>query len=192
MTKPAIDARLGNFGRRARFLLFRAAFRALPETRTYGLKRWCLRAAGLQVGQRTRVHSRAIFHTADVTIGDDVWIASDVHVHGNAGARVTIGDRCAIGPHVVFMTGSHDVGGREKRAGRGSVAGIVIGDGTAIATGALILPGVTLGHGCAVAARAVVSKSFGDDILLAGAPARPSRRLDAAGDSDPTGPDATA
>lgn len=49
---------------------------------------------------------------------------------------------------------------------------ISIADDCWIASGVTILAGVSIGRGCVVAAGAVVTKSFGDDCIIAGIPAK--------------------
>jgi acetyltransferase-like isoleucine patch superfamily enzyme len=56
-------------------------------------------------------------------------------------------------------------------------APVRIGDGSWIGARAIILPGVTIGRRCLVAAGAVVSKDVPDDTLVAGNPARVVREL---------------
>lgn len=53
---------------------------------------------------------------------------------------------------------------------------VVIGNDVWIGHGAVILPGITIGHGAAVGANAVVTSDVGPFEIVAGAPARPLRR----------------
>lgn len=54
---------------------------------------------------------------------------------------------------------------------------VIIKDGAWIASGAIILPGVTVGQGSIVAAGAVVSKDVADHTIVAGNPARAISKL---------------
>jgi maltose O-acetyltransferase len=49
---------------------------------------------------------------------------------------------------------------------------IVIGDNRWLGAGATVICGVTLGDNVVVGAGAVVTRSFGDNVVLAGVPAR--------------------
>ena len=93
---------------------------------------------------------------------------------------IAIGRSCDLGMEVMFCSSSHRAGPRSKRAGEYFHAPIVVGDGTWIGSRALILPGVTIGEGCIVAAGAVVTEDCAPDGLYAGVPARRVRDLEPA------------
>lgn len=57
-------------------------------------------------------------------------------------------------------------------------APITIGDNAWFGGGGTILPGVTLGDNVVVGAGAVVTKSFGDNVVLGGNPAKIIKMLD--------------
>ncbi|MGT2911235.1 sugar O-acetyltransferase [Streptococcus cameli] len=86
--------------------------------------------------------------------------------------RVTIGDNAMLGPNVQFYTPLHPLKASERIAGPEYGAPITIGDNVWIGGGAMILAGVTLGDNVVVGAGSVVTKSFGDNVLIAGNPAR--------------------
>lgn len=91
--------------------------------------------------------------------------------------NVVVGSNCSIGHQALFLTASHDIAGHERRAGDFSIAPITIGDGTWIGARVTLLPGVTVGPGCVIAAGAVVTKDLAADGLYAGIPARLQRPL---------------
>jgi len=106
-----------------------------------------------------------------IRIGDRVFINSGVVLF--SAKAITIGNDVAIANEAYLMdTDSHGVEGRPVKE-----APIVIGDGTWIGARAIILPGVTIGRRCLVAAGAVVSRDVPDDTLVAGNPAREVRTL---------------
>ena len=96
----------------------------------------------------------------------------------NGNGRVTIGDRCDIAPEVAIQTGGHEIGPAERRAGKGKVFDVTVGDGCWIGARSTILGGVQIGSGCVVAACACVCKDAGPDCLLGGVPAKQIRRLE--------------
>ncbi len=83
--------------------------------------------------------------------------------------EVKIGDRVCINDGVDILTASHDVLDPKWQHIK---AKIEIEDYVWIGTGAMILPGVTLGRGCVVGARAVVSKSVDPLTIVVGNPAK--------------------
>jgi acetyltransferase-like isoleucine patch superfamily enzyme len=106
-----------------------------------------------------------------IRIGDRVFINSGVVIMSVL--EVTIGNDVAIANEAYLMdTDSHGVEGRPVKN-----APVRIGDGSWIGARAIILPGVTIGRRCLVAAGAVVSRDVPDDTLVAGNPAQVVREL---------------
>lgn len=83
-----------------------------------------------------------------------------------------------MGPRSMIITAKHSIGGPEMRAGGGRPEPVVIGDGTWIGAGAIILPGLNVGAGCIIASSAVVTKDCEPNGLYAGVPARRIRDVD--------------
>ncbi|MDQ0222713.1 sugar O-acetyltransferase [Streptococcus moroccensis] len=86
--------------------------------------------------------------------------------------EIRIGDNALLGPNVQILTPLHPLEAGPRISGLEYGAPITIGDNVWIGGGAIILPGVTLGDNVVVGAGAVVTKSFGDNVLIAGNPAR--------------------
>ncbi len=93
--------------------------------------------------------------------------------------EVRIGKNCFIAPRVSILTATHPTGARLRISGAEYGASIEIGDNVWLGAGVIINPGVTLGDNVVVASGAVVTKSFGSDLILAGIPAKPIRDLKA-------------
>ncbi len=110
-----------------------------------------------------------------VEIGSGVFINHDVSIQ--ADAPISIGRNVQLAPGVRLVTADHELGGGDARAGTDTAAAIVIGDGTWIAVGAIVLAGVTIGPGCVIAAGAVVREDCAANTLYAGVPARAVREL---------------
>ncbi|MEI2777259.1 MAG: DapH/DapD/GlmU-related protein [Tetrasphaera sp.] len=139
-----------------------------------GLRWRALRALGCRT-ERSTINGRLFLGGTDIVVGADSFINYDVFID-NA-APVTIGQRVAIGPRVTIVTGSHLIGGPERRRGDSVSAPVVIGDGAWLGAASTILPGVTVGAGAIVAAGAVVTDDVAPDTLVAGVPARLVRSL---------------
>lgn len=80
-----------------------------------------------------------------------------------------IGANVSISPEVHIITADHDLSSPEF-AGRERP--VRIGDHVFIGSRAIILPGITLGEGCGVAAGSVVVKDVEPGTIVAGVPAR--------------------
>jgi maltose O-acetyltransferase len=155
----------------------------MPTTRLFAVKRIALIVLGYKIGLRTRICGRVRIHgNGSLSIGNDSWIGIGCEFFITPEAGVTIGDQCDIAPHVHFITGTHDMGGPERRAGTGRSLPIMISDGTWIGTRSTILPGAVVGAASMVAAGAVVpGKCYPEHALLAGVPAVVKKSLNDGG-----------
>lgn len=144
-------------------------------TRCFEVKRRLLMFAGFRIGDHTKIVG-PVFITGEWTVGENCWIGCDLRIHGNG--HVVIGNNCDLAPEVSFITGSHIIGSRERRAGEGYNAEIIVGSGCWIGTGADIMPGVTIGDGCVVAAGACVTESIPEDCLAGGVPSKIIKKLE--------------
>lgn len=91
---------------------------------------------------------------------------------------IEIGNNCDVGYEVMFCSSTHKIGSKERRAGEGIGKPIKIGDGCWIGARSTILPGVTVGEGCIIAAGSVVNKDCEPNGIYAGVPARRVKDLD--------------
>ena len=105
-----------------------------------------------------------------------------------ASGEIKIGNRVIFSPNVMVLTGRHDfINGMRVSVNpeydNGSWGGselevpstgfdISIGDGVWVGAGAIILGGVSIGPNSIVTAGAVVTKSFPENAIIAGIPAR--------------------
>jgi maltose O-acetyltransferase len=143
--------------------------------------------AGLRIGSGCRFLGRVTFDTstnpyARLTVGDRVQFGIGCHVSLNA--EVVIEDDVTFGHYVRVLTDNHEIGPSERRCGDNIVAPVRVERGAWVCTGAILLPGSTVGRGSIVAAGAVVHGEVPPDTLVGGVPARPIRSLppeDAAG-----------
>jgi maltose O-acetyltransferase len=86
--------------------------------------------------------------------------------------KITIGDRCDIAPQVTIVTGSHEIGDSEQRAGVGKNENVIIGNGCWVCARATIIGGVNISDSCIIASCACVISSFDSNNMVGGVPAR--------------------
>lgn len=146
-------------------------FPLLPETKCFGLKRGLLRLSGAKIGSNVRICSSVmIIGAGELTIGDNTWVGHRCLI--SASSSIKIGKNVDIAPNVYIGNGTHEITPDKERIASIELAkDIVIGKGCWLCANVTILPGVTIGDKCVVAAGSVVTKSYGNMKLLAGIPA---------------------
>lgn len=137
-----------------------------------------LRCNGVKIGRRCFVRGGLQFQeNFNLVLGDEVFI--NYGCLFDTSAPIILGSRTQIGFQATFITGGHQIGPHELRAGSHDPKPITVEEGVWIGARALILPGVCIGAGAVVAAGALVSRDVAPDTLVAGVPARVIRTLDA-------------
>lgn len=146
-------------------------FPLLPETKCFSLKRGLLRLSGAKIGSNVRICSSVmIIGAGELTIGDNTWVGHRCLI--SASSSIKIGKNVDIAPNVYIGNGTHEITPDKERIASIELAkDIVIGNGCWLCANVTILPGVTIGDKCVVAAGSVVTKSYGNMKLLAGVPA---------------------
>lgn len=146
--------------------------KVLPETRLFKFKNRLYQIYGLQLKENIKICSSARFlGVGNISIGSDTWIGPEVLMVSTS--NISIGENVDIAPRVYIGTGTHEIGVDGLRmAGKGIKKDVVIGSGTWIGTGAIILPGVTIGKMCIIAAGAVVNKDVPKNTMVGGVPAK--------------------
>lgn len=137
-----------------------------------GWKCAVLRAFGAKVGRGVVIRSRVnITFPWRVEIGDHVWIGDEVLILSLA--PVKIGRSVCLSQRSFLCTGSHDF---RSEAFDLVVRPIEIGEGSWIAAGVFVGPGVVIGKNTLCAAGAVVVRDAGPNTTVVGNPARPLQR----------------
>lgn len=85
---------------------------------------------------------------------------------------ITIGDNCMFGPNAQLYTATHPLHPVKRNSGLEYGKPITLGNNVWLGGGVVITPGVTLGDNVVVAAGAVVTKSFPDNCVIGGNPAK--------------------
>jgi acetyltransferase-like isoleucine patch superfamily enzyme len=143
--------------------------RSVPFADAVLENRW-ERAARLGFGEGTSIYDSALV-LGTVRVGTNSWIGPGTILDG-AAAALTIGDFCSISAGVHLYT--HDT---VLWALSGGVAGkrtgpVLIGDRCHVGAQAVVLPGISIGSMCVVAANSVVNRDVPDRTIVAGSPAR--------------------
>lgn len=131
-----------------------------------------------QMGRGCQIYPNVVIHCpGKVSLGNDVSIAEFAHIWG--GGEVTIGNSVMIASHTAITSQTHLVDPATRRTN--VFAPVVIGDNVWIGSGAIILPGVTVGENSVIAAGSVVTRDVPCNTLVKGTPARVSKVLDGSG-----------
>jgi galactoside O-acetyltransferase len=129
----------------------------------------------VRMGDRVRIRPQTILFGSPkhlLEIGNDVYVNARCWFHGSA-AKLTIGSNVSFGPEVKIFTDSgpnactllHSV----FRLKEGPVT---IEDQVWVGVGAIIMPGVTIGHGSVVGAMSLVKADVPPHTIVAGNPAQ--------------------
>ena len=149
-----------------------------PISALFDIKRRLCRLAGIQVGRCSQINGHTWFYgRGDVSIGENTWVGPRCRFYTHPTAEILIGANCDIAPEVAFVTGTHEMGSKKRRAGSGYCLPIVVEDGCWIGARATILGGVRIARGSVVAAGALVKDDVPPNTLVAGVPAIAKKSL---------------
>lgn len=136
----------------------------IPQNIRYQL----YKIAGMNV-RTSRIRPGCKFRGNKLELGKDVFLNHNVFI--DAQEQVVIKENASIAFDVLICTSSHFVGNENRRAGDSDRKPVIIGKGCWVGARATILPGVTIGDGCIIAAGSVVNKDCEPNGLYAGVPA---------------------
>jgi acetyltransferase-like isoleucine patch superfamily enzyme len=149
---------------------------------SYRLRRHMFHMLGIRMGETSCVHSPfRIANSKPKQLKDSLSLGSRVYIGMDClfdlKDRIAIGDRVTVAYRVNLLThwnpGYASVGALKPP----SHAPIRIENDVYIGTNATVLPGVTLGEGCIVAAGAVVTHDVPPHVQVGGVPASVMRTL---------------
>jgi len=142
-------------------------FRFSPRP-CFGWRRFVLRCFGAKIGKHVNTYpSTRIYFPWNLTLGNWSAVGEEVFIY-NLG-QVTIGEKATVSHRAHLCAGTHDYTRPDLPLLKPPV---VIGDQVWICADAFIGPGVTVGEGAVVGARAVVMKDVPPWTVIAGNPAR--------------------
>lgn len=140
-------------------------------TNFFRVKNILLRISGISVGKNSKVVGPIKMGTvANLKIGSNCWIGSGLSIYGNG--NVVIGDRCDLAPDISFVTGSHEIGDCNRRAGEGISFDIEVSDGCWIGARATIVGNIIINSSSIVGACSLVNKNIKQNTIVAGVPAK--------------------
>ena len=167
VTGPSFSLR-NRLGRLAWGITSVALFRLSPRP-LHGWRAFLLRCFGAKVGAGVHVYPGAkIWAPWNLELADECAIANGVTLYSQG--KITVGYRAVVSQGAHLVTGTHDY----------NTPGFIlitkpihIGAHAWVAAEAFIHPGVTIGAGCVVGARSVVTRDMPDWMVCAGHPCIP-------------------
>ena len=109
-----------------------------------------------------------------ITFGENFHYSKNCHI--GAINKITIGNNVLLGSNVTIVDHNHgetfDYSDKRVSLPLYSKGPVEIGDNVWIGENSIVLPNVKIGKNCVIGANSVVTKSFPDDCLIGGNPAR--------------------
>lgn len=148
-------------------IVYSVFFRPSPRP-CHAWRAFLLKAFGARIGSGCHVYAKVkVWAPWNLVLDDEVGIADDVTLYTMA--PIAIGKRAVISQGAHLCAGTHDY---EDPGFRLCAEPIAIGPEAWICAEAFIGPGVTVGEGAVVGARAVATKNVEPWMVVAGNPAR--------------------
>jgi putative colanic acid biosynthesis acetyltransferase WcaF len=131
-----------------------------------------LRICGAKVGKGVHIYPKVkIWAPWNLILGDRCGIANGATLYSQG--KIFVGKFAVISQGVYICTGTHDY----TNPGFPLITKpVVIGDNTWVAADTFVHPGVTLGEGCVVGARSVVTKDMPGWMVCSGFPCIPIKK----------------
>ncbi len=131
-------------------------------------RRTLLRAFGARIGANVRIHP-----TVEIAIPWNLCVGADVGIGHKAIlyalGEISIGAGSTVSQYAHLCAGTHDHTSRDFALKKSPIA---IGEGVWVCADAFVGPGVRVGDGAIIAARAVAMRDVDNAIVVAGNPAR--------------------
>ena len=153
-------------------------FRTSPRP-LHGWRSFLLRMFGATIGRGVHVYSGVkIWAPWNLDLGDECGIASGAILYSQG--KITIGRKAVISQGAQLCSGTHDYNDPGFKL---ITMPIVIGDHAWVAADAFVHPGITIGEGCVIGARSVVTKDMPGWMVCAGHPCKPIKERSLVHDS---------
>lgn len=112
----------------------------------------------------------------NITLGEGTFVNHGCYFMD--GAPITLGSHVFVGPFCGFYTASHPLDARRRNQGLEKALPITVGNDCWFGANVSVMPGVTIGSGCVIAAGSVVTRDLPDNSLAAGVPAEVKRMIE--------------
>jgi putative colanic acid biosynthesis acetyltransferase WcaF len=146
-------------------------FRYSPKV-FFGWRSLILRLFGGRIGKGVHIYPGvAIWAPWNLEVGDQCGIANGVILYSQG--RISVGKKTVISQGAHICAGTHDY---THKGFKLITMPISIGDDVWIAADAFIHPGVIIGDGCVIGARAVVNKNMPAWMVCSGHPCKPIKK----------------
>lgn len=130
-------------------------------------RRLVLRSFGAQIGSKVHIHPSArIAIPWNLRVGDHTAIGDRAIIYSLG--LITIGRRATVSQHAHLCAGSHNF---RDPAMALLKPPIILGDDVWVCADAFVGPGVRIGDGTVIGARAVVMREIQSNVVVAGNPA---------------------
>lgn len=169
------------FGKALRFVWY-SFYIGLLHISLPPMRVWLMRMAGAKIGRDTVIFDVSfanLYHYGfrKLIIGNTCFLGDEVmlDVRGGVtlGDQVTLSNRTTIVTHINVGYDDHPL----QILYPTKESPVIIQSGVYIGTGAIILPGVTIGEQSVIGAGAVVTKSVASRVVAVGVPAKSIKRI---------------
>jgi putative colanic acid biosynthesis acetyltransferase WcaF len=166
----------GDLARRVLWMGGAVAFRLVPRP-FFGVRNAILRLFGARIGRDVRLYGSVVVYMPwNLTVGD--WSAIGEHALIYNLGPVTIGRAATVSQRAHLCAGTHDYTAPDMPLLKPP---ITIGDQAWVCADAFVGPGVRIGDGAVVGARAVAVRDVDPWTVVAGNPARRIKRREIRG-----------
>lgn len=111
----------------------------------------------------------------NISLGEGTFINHGAYLMDCA--PIAIGSGCFIGPYFGAYTAQHPLVAEQRNPGLERALPITIGDNCWLGASVAIMPGVTIGEGCVIAAGSLVTHDIPAGSIAMGSPARVARAI---------------
>ena len=166
-TGPSFSLK-NRIGRLTWNIIYTVFFRISPKP-LHAFRCFLLRLYGAKVGKGVHVYPGVkIWAPWNVVLNDECGIANGAILYSQG--KISIGKRAVISQGAHLCAGTHDYNDPGFRL---ITMPITIGDQAWVAAEAFVHPGIEIGEGCVIGARAVVTKNMPAWMICAGHPCMP-------------------